>query len=153
MGHERSATRRYVELVGAIHRRGITTLAAAFPLVLSDGRATGGWQQLLGTPVDGPPFSQVTVMVYSSVVEGYARGLLDRADTVSLLAAAASAAVRRYGVRASLSLGATGPGRVRSTSAGSGGCPVSWFTKGIVVLGVAHTNRHRAVGLLSYSRP
>jgi len=101
---------RFERIVTAAHDRGMATMAAALPTVLSDGRRPGGWQGFLGTPVDGLPVSRVTVMVYTSLLEGYARGLLRRADAVSLLSLAAGATARRYGERGSLSLGATGTG-------------------------------------------
>ena len=49
-------------------------------------------------------------MIYTSLLEGYARGALSRADAVSLLAATARATARRYGARGSVSLGASGRG-------------------------------------------
>jgi hypothetical protein len=101
---------RYCDLVHAIHGRGITTLAAVLPVLLSDRPGTGGWQRFLGTPTDEPPFSRVTVMLYSSLIEGYGRGAVSRHDALSLLAVAARATAKRYGQGASLSLGAAGTG-------------------------------------------
>jgi hypothetical protein len=109
-GLRRSVIRQFSELVEGIERRGIETLCASFPVVVSDALGIGGWQRLFGTPVDGPPFSWVSGMVYTSMIEGYSRGTLHRADCLALLGAAARAARRRYGERASVSLGAVGHG-------------------------------------------
>lgn len=109
-GLRRSTIRRYTEVVEGIERRGIETICASFPLVVSDAPGIGGWQRFLGTPVDGAPFSRVSPMVYTSMIEGYARGRLHRTDVVALLGAVARASRHRYGSRASLSLGAVGQG-------------------------------------------
>lgn len=88
---------------------GVQATAAAIPLILADderhaGRA--GWQRLLGTPVDGVGFSRVEVMLYTSLLEGYSRGLLDRRAACQLLRDLAHRARARYGERASVALGA-----------------------------------------------
>jgi hypothetical protein len=71
--------------------------------------APGGWQRLLGTPVDGIPWGAVHAMAYTSLLEGYVPGL-DRATARSLLGAAGRALGARYGSRAALSLGVVAPG-------------------------------------------
>jgi hypothetical protein len=79
-------------------------------MVVADAAGGGGWQRLLGTPVDALPLARVSLMLYSSLATGYARGWLRRADVRSLLHWTAQAARRRYGARACASLGAVGPG-------------------------------------------
>lgn len=103
------AQRAYVELAGAVHARGMATSAAIVPLVLTDGPARG-WERLLGTPVSAPPWGRVGAMLYTSLVEGYSRGALEREDAVALLAWGCRAAARRFGPRAGASLGAVGKG-------------------------------------------
>ncbi|MBK6916305.1 MAG: hypothetical protein IPH07_02785 [Deltaproteobacteria bacterium] len=90
--------------------RGVTSWAAAVPLVLADGVDRGGWQSLLRTPIDALPLARVSVMLYSSLLVGYARGVLRRDDAEPLLFAAARRAHQRFGARASAALGAVGRG-------------------------------------------
>lgn len=109
-GLARRTAHRFAELVAGLEARGLETTCASFPLVVADRPGIGGWQRLLGTPVDAPPFSRVTNMVYTSLIEGYGRGRLGRRDVLALLGMTARAAKARYGARASLSLGAVGRG-------------------------------------------
>lgn len=88
-----------------------TVSCAAVPLVLLDeGRRRPLFQALLGTPVDGVPFGSVSVMAYTTILEGWSGGLLDRRAAVGVLAECARLAGGRYGARASLSLGTVGTG-------------------------------------------
>jgi hypothetical protein len=108
----------YEDLVRALAQRGLPTSVVAVPMVLLDpvpsvtGRAAGRthWQALLGTPVDGPAWSHVNVMLYTSILEGWSGGLLDRRRAESVLATACRAALARYGKKSGVSLGAVGPG-------------------------------------------
>ncbi len=100
----------YRELLVRLRSRGISTLAAAFPLVLADHVKDRGWQHLLGTPVDAIDVDCVSTMAYSSLLEGYSAGLLRRNDALAILSKCAIATRSRYGGRASVSLGATGSG-------------------------------------------
>lgn len=90
--------------------RGITTSLAVWPLVALDGASERGWQRLLGTPVDGLAASHVSIMLYTSLLEGWSRGALRRTDAAALLAAATRRALRRWGPRAGVSLGCVGVG-------------------------------------------
>lgn len=86
--------------------RGVSVLAAAMPTVLADGPRRR-WQRLLGTPVEALAVEHTSAMMYTSLLEGYSRGLASRADARAALGLAARAAVRRgFG----LSLGAIGTG-------------------------------------------
>ncbi len=98
-------------LVEAVRGRGVAVSAAVVPMVLLDppDRA-GAWQRIMGTPVDGIPFDRVSVMLYTSLFEGWSRGTLRRPDALGLLAEGCRLARSRYGARASVSLGAVGPG-------------------------------------------
>ncbi len=100
----------YRDLLLRLRGRSISTLAAAFPLVLADDQEGRGWQHLLGTPVDAIGVDCVSTMAYSSLLEGYSAGLLRRQDALALVGACAVATRRRYGTRACVSLGATGSG-------------------------------------------
>lgn len=93
-----------------IRARGITTSAAVWPLVALDAPAARGWQTLLGTPVDALAASHVSVMMYSSIFEGWSRGTVRRRDARALLAAATVRAAKRWGTRAGISLGCVGAG-------------------------------------------
>src|SRR6185295_17904670 len=68
------------------------------------------YQELLGTPVDGLAWDHVSVMLYTSMIEGWSRGVLRREDARSFLAAAAVLAAARLGDRAGVSLGCVGVG-------------------------------------------
>jgi hypothetical protein len=90
---------------------GLTVLAAVVPLVaIPDEAAARGWQRLLQTPVDGIDFDCVSTMAYTSLLQGYSRGALRRADARALLARLARDAHVRYGNKSSVSLGAVGQG-------------------------------------------
>src|SRR6185437_10729070 len=69
-----------------------------------------GWQEALGTPVFDVAWDHVSPMLYTSMIEGWSRGLLARGDARALLAAACRAALRRFGPAAGASLGAVGTG-------------------------------------------
>lgn len=96
--------------VAELHRRGINTASAVWPLVALDPPGERGWQALLGTPVDALATERVSVMMYTSILEGWSRGALRRRDATALLAAASTRVVRRWGDRAGMSLGCVGAG-------------------------------------------
>jgi len=96
--------------LGRVRQAGILPWATVVPTVLFDTPARPGWQKLLGTPVDGLPFASVSPMIYTSLLQGYSRGLLRREDARAWLYASARRCVQRFGPRASVSLGAVGLG-------------------------------------------
>ena len=97
-------------LVEEARADGVPTSAAVLPNVLFEPTALPLTQALLGTPSDGIPFDHVSVMLYPSILEGWSRGLLDRARTVHALGFLARATRRRFGARGGVSLGVVGPG-------------------------------------------
>jgi hypothetical protein len=98
------------EAVAAIHRRGIATSMAVWPLVALDPPEGDRWQSLLGTPVDALGAGHVSVMMYTSIFEGWSRGALRRRDSAALLAIGAARTRRRWGRGAGVSLGCVGTG-------------------------------------------
>jgi hypothetical protein len=100
----------YEQLVRALGERGVATSAVAVPMVLLDRGETAHWQALLGTPLAGPAWRSVNVMLYTSILEGWSRGLLDRTRAESILMTACRATIARYGERGGVSLGAVGTG-------------------------------------------
>jgi hypothetical protein len=96
--------------VSEIHARGIATSMAVWPLVALDPPGDDAWQVLLGTPVDALRTGHVSVMMYTSILEGWSRGTLQRKHTTALLAGATARAVRRWGPLAGISLGCVGTG-------------------------------------------
>lgn len=87
--------------------RRITT--AVMPLLPFDGQ--GQWmQRALGTPADDLPVHRHSVMAYTSMLEGWSGGLVDRRRAEWLLTVCARRARARWGERAALSLGAVGTG-------------------------------------------
>jgi hypothetical protein len=75
-----------------------------------DPRGARGWQSLLGTPVDALATGRVSVMMYTSILEGWSRGAVRRRDATALLAAASVRVAARWGKGAGLSLGCVGTG-------------------------------------------
>lgn len=97
-------------LVAELRARGIATSAAVWPLVALDPPGAHAWQALLGTPVDALAPDRVSVMMYTSILEGWSRGALRRRDTTELLEGATSRVLRRWGARGGISLGCVGTG-------------------------------------------
>ncbi len=97
-------------LVGHLRAEGIATSAAVWPLVALDPPSGRGWQGLLGTPVDALAPDRVSVMMYTSILEGWSRGAVRRRDAVELLAAASKRVLHRWGARGGISVGCVGTG-------------------------------------------
>lgn len=96
--------------VSELHARGVATSSAVWPMVALDAPGERGWQAALGTPVDALGARRVTVMLYTSLLEGWSRGLVRRRHSEQLLAAACARTVRRWGDAAGVSLGCVGTG-------------------------------------------
>jgi hypothetical protein len=96
--------------VAELHARGIATACAVWPLVALDAPDARGWQSLLGTPVDALATGRVSVMMYTSILEGWSRGAVRRRDATALLAAASVRVASRWGASAGMSLGCVGTG-------------------------------------------
>lgn len=98
-------------LVDAVSRwradRRVTT--AVLPLVALEWR--GQWiQRALGTPATALPVHGHNVMAYTSLFEGWSRGLVDRRRAEALLAVTARLTRGRFGAGGALSLGTVGTG-------------------------------------------
>jgi hypothetical protein len=101
----------FAALVAEARGAGVPVTAVVPPMVLCDPRGRrGGWQRLLGTPVDGVGFERFTVMAYTSLMEGYARGVLERRHARALLWQLSRRALARWPGRAAVALGAVGGG-------------------------------------------
>jgi hypothetical protein len=103
----------YAALVDELRADGVATIAAVLPhALLDEGAHDRGarWQRLAGTPVDGPRFDRVSVMLYTSMVEGWSRGLFDRGDARAVLAGASRITRERFADVGGVSLGAVGTG-------------------------------------------
>jgi hypothetical protein len=85
--------------------RGVKLACAIVPTLVFDEDADLTWENALGTPLSGVGWSAVSPMIYTSMMEGYTRGLLGRADVLALLSAMSARTVQRFGDRASVSLG------------------------------------------------
>ena len=105
-----AAGKALAKTVGEVHARGLTTSMAVWPLVALDPPGEKAWQTLLGTPVDPLGTGHVSVMMYTSIFEGWSRGACRRRDARALLAAATIRTVKRWGDRAGMSLGCVGTG-------------------------------------------
>jgi hypothetical protein len=87
--------------------RRVTT--AVLPLLAIELR--GQWlQRALGTPASALAVDRHSVMAYTSLFEGWSRGLVDRRRAETLLGVCARLTRRRFGARAALSLGTVGSG-------------------------------------------
>lgn len=87
--------------------RRVTT--AVMPMLPFDTR--GQWlQRVLGTPADELPVDRHSVMAYTSLFEGWSRGLVGRRRAEWLLRLCARRSHARWGARAGVSLGAVGTG-------------------------------------------
>lgn len=102
----RGAGAAYGELVAELGARGVRASAALVPLSLAGGR----WHRMMGWPEREAAVEHLSVMLYTSILEGWSRGVFDRQDARALLARGCSSAVRRLGARAGASLGAVGTG-------------------------------------------
>lgn len=99
------------QLAAAVARWSATTrvTTAILPFLALEGR--GEWmQRLIGTPVSELAVARHSVMAYTTLFEGWSRGLVDRRRAEAMLAGCARLARARYGARAALSLGTVGPG-------------------------------------------
>ncbi len=92
-----------------LNNRGLELAAAIAPWCVS-GRAARAWQWAMGTPIDGQPFARIFAMAYTSMIEGYSRGLLGRKDSRALLSKWTTEIERRHGTRGAIALGVTGRG-------------------------------------------
>lgn len=107
---ERGSLEPFRALLRQITSLGVRPIAAAVPMTALGQGSGAGWERLLGTPVAGLPFERISVMAYSTLFEGYSRGLVRRADARVLLHQLALGAASRFGDRASMSLGCIGAG-------------------------------------------
>lgn len=105
-----AASNELAAAVVDLHARGVATASAVWPLVALDPPGERGWQALLGTPVDALATERVSVMMYTSIIEGWSRGAIRRRDARQLLTAASARAQRRWGASAGISLGCVGTG-------------------------------------------
>jgi hypothetical protein len=87
--------------------RRVTT--AVMPMLAFD--TAGQWmQRTLGTPADDLPVQRHSVMAYTSLFEGWSRGLVGRRRAEWMLGLCARRSRTRWGALAGLSLGAVGTG-------------------------------------------
>ncbi len=101
---------RVCALIDKVHAAGHGVSAVVPPFLLWDEGDSVGIEKSLGTPVAGLDFDHVWVMAYTSLLEGYSRGLLRRRDARWLLSNWSAAAVERYGQKAGIALGVVGGG-------------------------------------------
>ena len=74
------------------------------------GDGAGGWQRLLGTPIDGLAFERVFIMAYTSLIEGYSAGTLRRRHAEALLAHWSKRMTLQFGDRGGIAVGVAGIG-------------------------------------------
>lgn len=101
-------------LVEELGARDVEAHAVVLPPMLARGVAERVCARVLGTPLAGVRWSRVNVMLYTSLIEGWSRGLVSRGRAERLLAAGCARARAKLGERASVSLGAVGVGALGS---------------------------------------
>ncbi|HVE81708.1 MAG TPA: hypothetical protein VND93_02625 [Myxococcales bacterium] len=103
-------------IVAMLAERGIESVAAIMPPVLVPGAGGRGWEKALGTPIDAP-YRTLHAMLYTSLLEGYSRGVLTRSGARSLLVRFAQLARGAFGDRAGVSVGTVGIGALGDENA------------------------------------
>lgn len=96
------------DLCAGAAQGGVRVMAAVAPLLLLDRHDEGPFGRACGAPP--AEVESVNAMLYSTLFSGYSRGWLGREDARALVALGARRAVRRWGERAHVSLGAVGVG-------------------------------------------
>lgn len=105
----RVGARALRRLITELSQAGLPVAATAHPWAVC-GLGRRGWQRAMGTPVDGLPFRRVFAMAYTSLIEGYSRGLCRRCDAEALLSRWSADLDARLGDTAGIALGAIGVG-------------------------------------------
>ena len=107
----RHACQRW-QINAAQHRQPLRLSTAIIPLVAFEPNfpMCRWWQRALGTPVDALPAAAHSVMAYTSLLEGWSRGLVSRRRAEWLLALIAKRAKRKWGAAGAVSLGTVAPG-------------------------------------------
>lgn len=100
---------RFQTLTNDVSSLGIAVAAAVVPLCVW-GEGAPQWERLLGTPVRPIPWDRVETMLYTSMLEGFSKGVLARRDAEALLQQGCDAALRLFGEKASVAFGLLGPG-------------------------------------------
>lgn len=104
-----SSVARLQALTQDMSSLGIAVAAAIVPLCVW-GEGAPRWERLLGTPVRQVPWDRVETMLYTSMLEGFSKGVLSRRDAEALLEEGCHAARGLFGERASVGLGLLGQG-------------------------------------------
>jgi hypothetical protein len=90
--------------------RSLFPVACAVAPWAASGGGRRGWQAIMGTPIDSLGFDRVFLMTYTSLVEGYSRGLLSRSHAEALLAHWSRHARAQFGDRSAIAVGVVGVG-------------------------------------------
>lgn len=93
-----------------VRARGGAAVAAVVPMCLYDPGPSGGWQRVMGTPVDDIAWDHATAMLYTSIFEGWSRRALRREHARALLVDGCRRVIARFGERGGVSLGAVDAG-------------------------------------------
>lgn len=100
-----------IEFATAVDRWRQVTRVTTAVLPLLAFEFCGQWlQRLLGTPMSKLGADRHSMMAYTSLFEGWSRGIVSRGRAEALLVTCARLARLRFGDRAALSLGTVGPG-------------------------------------------
>lgn len=107
------ASRKFELLNEFIHSRGATTLCPISDLVVHDLAAGGtAFQDMLETPVSTVNWDMLSVMIYTSMIAGYSKGLLRPEDARRHLYTTMRAMKEVMGDRAGVSIGVTYVGKL-----------------------------------------
>lgn len=101
--------RRLSDVVRELRARGVRTSSAVWPLLVFDAPPRDVWQRRFGTPIDDLSIDHVSVMAYTTIFEGWTRGVVRRRDALALLSDVGRRTAKRW-ADAGLSLGCVGTG-------------------------------------------
>lgn len=104
------AVSRFAGLAARVRETGAEAVAAVVPMCLYDAPGGGGWQRVMGTPIDDVPWDHATAMLYTSIFEGWSRRTLSREHARALLVDGCRRVRQRFGARGGVSLGAVSTG-------------------------------------------
>ncbi|MFO0677887.1 MAG: hypothetical protein U0169_15220 [Polyangiaceae bacterium] len=105
-----AAERAYLAAFARFREEGLLVSSALLPTALAGGDRAAAWERAIGVPHLADAWDHASLMIYTSLLEGWSRGVLGRKDAVAVLDHASRSTLRRFGARAGVSLGTVGVG-------------------------------------------
>ena len=99
------------DLKKALNQMSVDLHVAVLPLLaLDNDQSNSGWQSKLKAPDEWNRADVIHVMTYTTLFQGYSKGLINRNDTLRILDLFCSSSKKLFRERAALSLGCVGQG-------------------------------------------